>query len=74
MNAERYARHFARKRCYEFHRRMLEPALRGLGINNYESPAISGENHLVRKIIRGKTRFAIDVGADEGNCPAALLS
>ena len=74
MNAERYARHFARKRYYKFHRKMLGLALRGLGINNYESPMISGEDYLVRKILRDKIRFAIDVGANEGNYAAALLS
>lgn len=73
---------FISKRFYRLHSMLHSIALRGLGLFNYESTRLSGEQFLVRRLLGGRqTAMVIDVGANEGHyaelvkdvCPGATL-
>lgn len=72
-----YRRIFARRRFRRWNVRLLELSLHGLGLLNYENARLSGETHLIRKVLPGllgDEPVIFDVGANVGEYSAALLA
>jgi FkbM family methyltransferase len=62
---------FARPALLPFNRLLYDCSLRGLGVLNYESSRISGEDHLIREVLssrvgRDERPVFFDVGANVG--------
>lgn len=59
---------FARKIFAPVHQAVLRLALKGLGINNYETPVLSGEDSFVRMLASQYDQLVVfDVGANRGS-------
>ena len=60
----------ARKYFYRFNLIMLRLGMRGIGVLNYQSPALSGEKHFIQhrlmEFLRGNPPVVFDVGANVG--------
>jgi FkbM family methyltransferase len=70
-----YARLFARPVFAKINRALFYMSARGLGLHNYETPALSGENYLIRKLItESGTPTIFDVGANQGNWSELVLT
>lgn len=63
---------FLRKRFYRFNRFLHDLALRGMGILNFESDKLSGEEWLLRTATRGRLRVVLDIGANLGSYSAEV--
>lgn len=66
---------FARRRFYKFNRLLYRCSLRGMGILNFESAALSGERCFLAGYLKGLPRGAcvIDVGANIGDYSKLVL-
>jgi FkbM family methyltransferase len=63
-----YAIFFAKKFFYKFNKLLYSLSLRGLGILNYESDKISGEECFIKKYVsKIENGVILDVGANIGN-------
>lgn len=64
---ELYSKIFSRKRLYKFHKLLYFMSLRGLGILNYQTFRISGEEFFLRNYISSdRIKVVFDVGANVG--------
>ena len=73
-----YAVVFARPLFLPFNKLLFHLAIRGLGIFNYQSYRLSGENYLISKLLpklltKSKKPVMFDVGANEGKYTSDLL-
>ena len=58
---------FVRKRFYRFYKALYSISLRGIGVRNFESDALSGEKHFIeRHISTIQGGVILDVGANVG--------
>jgi len=64
---------FARKRFYRLNRFIFRLALRGIGVFNYESARLSGEEWLLEKFCKNKLKTVIDVGANVGEYSKSVI-
>ncbi len=70
-----YAQFFARKSLYRFNRMLFHASMRGMGILNYKSAALSGEQRFLRDYVAKRDAPVIfDVGANEGSYAADVLA
>ena len=66
---------FARTALYRVNRFIYHCSLRGMGILNYESPRLSGEQRFLRQYLKEKSDPVVfDVGANEGSYSTSVLS
>lgn len=66
---------FLRKSLYSFNKALYKLSLRGLGIMNYESPQISGEEFFIKKLsslVKTEAPVVIDIGANVGDYSISL--
>ncbi|MGL4364836.1 MAG: FkbM family methyltransferase, partial [Bacteroidales bacterium] len=69
-----YTKLFAKKSLYNFHLKLYRIALRGLGINNYNTWYTQGEYFFLEKILpKYKPNTVFDVGANVGHYTTSLL-
>ena len=62
-----YSKIFSRKRLYKFHKLLYFMSLRGLGILNYQTFKVSGEEFFLRNYISSdRIKVVFDVGANVG--------
>lgn len=65
---------FARQIFYRLNKTLYHCSLRGLGILNYESDRISGEERFIKQFLAGKVGGVVfDVGANVGNYSSKVL-
>lgn len=65
---------FARKVFYKFNKFVYLCGLRGLGVLNYESAVVNGEDWFLRKFIAKRKKIVVfDVGANIGNYTKNIL-
>lgn len=70
-----YASVFANRMCERWNSLLFSLSLRGLGVNNWASPEVSGERWLVRTLLRKhKQATVVDVGANRGDYTAMCLA
>ena len=72
-----YATLFARPAFRKWNYLLLQMGLRGIGVLNYGTSYLSGEEFLVRRLLRLldiKDGVILDVGANEGNFAALVLA
>jgi len=70
-----YASLFANQMCERWNSLLFSLSLRGLGVNNWNSAALSGERWLVRRLLRTRKHCTVvDVGANQGDYTAMCLS
>ena len=66
---------FARECFHALNRLLFDCSLRGLGILNYESNALSGEATFLSQYLKGKNRCIVfDVGANVGKYSSEILT
>lgn len=74
MFVEVYRGLFAYSLFYRFNKLLYRCSLSGLGILNYESDRLSGEDWFVNKYLRGRDGvIVLDVGANVGNYSRKIL-
>lgn len=66
---------FAREIFHKFNRMLYHCSLRGLGVLNYESDAVSGENYFANMAIGKKSHcIVMDIGANKGQYARKILA
>ncbi|MBI5441712.1 MAG: FkbM family methyltransferase [Deltaproteobacteria bacterium] len=68
---------FVRRSLYWFWRRLYCLALRGIGVLNYESPRLSGEEHFLKEYLGSlveRRPVVLDVGANDGSYVSLVRS
>ncbi|BAZ32327.1 hypothetical protein NIES4074_48290 [Cylindrospermum sp. NIES-4074] len=72
-----YVKLFARQFFYKFNKALFKLGLKGMGVLNHRDVILSGEKHLIAKILKKKIKneqpVIFDIGANIGNYTSLLL-